>query len=133
MKKAKILFVGGGGSNAWTPNIVKDLMLTESLGNCEVVLYDINKKASDLNKTFLDQLAEKFKLNFKVTSTDKPAVAFKDANYIIIAISTGGLKSMAYDFSIPKEYGIYHTVGHVNYLWNGRMKYAKPLLLNIPQ
>ena len=51
MKKCRILFVGGG-SNAWTPNIVKDLMLTESLENAEFILYDINKKTSDLNKTF---------------------------------------------------------------------------------
>ena len=43
--------------------------------------------------------------------TDNAAVAFKGANYIIIAISTGGLKAMAYDLSIPEEYGIYHTVG----------------------
>jgi len=110
MKKNKILFVGGG-SNAWTPNIIKDLMLTDSLQGAEIVLYDINKKASDFNKIFLDKLAGQLKLNFKITSTDNPAIAFKDAKYVLIAISTGGLKAMAYDISIPEEYGIYHTVG----------------------
>lgn len=110
MKKCKILFVGGG-SNAWTPNIVKDLILTESLNGSEIVLYDINKKASDLNKVFLDRLMLDLQLNFTITSTDNPAAAFKGANYVIIAISTGGLDAMAYDLSIPEEYGIYHTVG----------------------
>lgn len=110
MADCKILFVGGG-SNAWTVNIVKDLMLTESLKGSEIVLYDINKKASDRNKVLLNKLMVQLNLPFKITSTDKPAVAFKGVNYIVITVSTGGLDSMAHDLSIPEEYGIYHTVG----------------------
>jgi alpha-galactosidase len=38
-------------------------------------------------------------------------MAFKDAEYITITISTGGFDAMAHDLSIPEEYGIFHTVG----------------------
>lgn len=110
MATCKILFVGGG-SKAWVPYIVKDLMLTESLNGAEIVLYDIDKQASDLNKVFLDKLASQLNVEFKITSTNKKNEAFKDANYVIIAISTGGLAAMSYDLSIPEKYGIYHTVG----------------------
>ncbi|MDP7636345.1 MAG: hypothetical protein QF577_02225 [Phycisphaerae bacterium] len=108
--KPKIVIVGGG-SNSWTPNIVRDMLLTDSLSNAEYVLFDINKQASDLTKAFLDKLAGRLGLTPRIVSTDNRTRALKDADYIIITISTGGLKAMAHDLAIPDEYGIYHPVG----------------------
>ena len=110
MSGPKIVIVGGG-SNAWAPQIVKDMLLSESLRNSQFVLYDINKRASDLTKAFLDKLAGIAGMDAKIVSTDRRARALKGADYIIITISTGGLKSMALDLAIPEAYGIYHTVG----------------------
>lgn len=109
-RKPKIVFVGGG-SNAWVPNIIKDMFLTDGINDAEFVLYDINKKASDLCKSFLGKLAAVLNINANVTSTDNEEKALKNADYIVIAISTGGLDAMAHDLSVPEEFGIYHTVG----------------------
>jgi alpha-galactosidase/6-phospho-beta-glucosidase family protein len=109
-KRCRIVFVGGG-SNSWTPNIVKDMFLTPALRDAEYVLLDINKPAADLNKTYLEKLARTLEVNPKVVSTTSRAQALKGANYVIITISTGGLKAMAHDLAIPEDYGIYHTVG----------------------
>ena len=49
--KRKIVLIGGG-SNAWAPNIVKDMMLTEAISDSEFVLYDTDKPAGDLVKQF---------------------------------------------------------------------------------
>ncbi len=110
MARLKICFVGGG-SVTWTPNIVKDLLLTPGLGDAEYVLYDINKAASDLTKAYLDKAAAQLGVKPVIVSTDNRAQAFRKANYFIIAISTGGLDAMAHDLKIPEKYGIYHTVG----------------------
>jgi alpha-galactosidase len=110
MARLKIVFVGGG-SVAWTPNIVKDLLLTPALSDAEYVLYDINKAASDLTKAYLDKLCGELGVKPTITSTDQRAVAFKKANYIVITVSTGGLDAMAHDLKIPQSYSIYHTVG----------------------
>lgn len=110
MGRLKITFVGGG-SNAWTPNIAKDMMLSEGLADAEYILYDINKKASDLIKRFLDKLAGELGVQPKIVSTSNKVAALRHADYIVITISTGGLNSMAHDLAIPAEYGIYHTVG----------------------
>ena len=108
--RCRIVFVGGG-SNAWVPKIVKDMLLTAPLKNAEFVLLDINKKASDLNKVFLEKLAGQLGVKPRFISTNSQSNALKGADYVIITISTGGLRAMAHDLSIPEEYGIYHTVG----------------------
>jgi galacturan 1,4-alpha-galacturonidase len=110
MKKTKIVIVGGG-SVAWSPKIIRDMLMTESLADCEYVLYDIDKKASDQVKLFADKLARQLKISATFISTDKPKLAFSDAKYILITISTGRLPAMKYDLDIPQQYGIYHTVG----------------------
>ncbi len=106
----KIVMIGGG-SYAWTPNITKDILLTPALTNAQFVFYDINKKASDLTKAFVERLAPEIKVKPNIISTDNRAKAFADADYFIITISTGGLDAMEHDIAIPEKYGVYHTVG----------------------
>lgn len=110
MKRVKIVFVGGG-SKAWMPGIGRDIMLTPSLCNAELVLYDIDKEASDLVKAFLEKLAGEIGAKPKIISTNNRVRAFRDADYVSITISTGWLTAMAHDLAIPEDYGIYHTVG----------------------
>jgi alpha-galactosidase len=113
MKPSRIrIVIVGGGSNAWTPTLVRDILLTESLaGRCDVVLYDIKKRRSDLTKRFCDKLAAELGVEAGFASTDQMAEAFPGADYFIITIATGGLNAMAHDLAIPEDYGIYHTVG----------------------
>jgi alpha-galactosidase/6-phospho-beta-glucosidase family protein len=106
----KIVIVGGG-SKAWTPTVVRDVLLTEPLSGAEIVLHDIDRAASDLMKAFCDKLARKIGASARFISTDDRRQALEDADYVVITISTGGLDSMAHDLAIPEEYGIYHTVG----------------------
>jgi len=106
----KIAIVGGG-SVAWTPRLVRDMMLKPTLKNAHFVLYDINKKASDLTRDMLVKLAKELNVKVKITSTDRESTALKGADYVLITISTGGLDAMAHDLAIPEKFGIYHTVG----------------------
>jgi len=110
MQVPRIVIVGGG-SPAWTPRIVKDMLLTESLSSAHYVLYDVDKAASDLTRALLMKLAKQLKTNPRITSADRRASAFRDADYFVITISTGGLNAMARDLAIPEDYSIYHTVG----------------------
>jgi len=113
MKRPRIVMVGGG-SYSWAPRIVKDMMLTPALRDAEYVLYDINRTAADRVAGALAHVQAAVGGaggSSKVVATDRRASAFKGADYFVITISTGGLKSMAHDIAIPERYGIYHTVG----------------------
>jgi alpha-galactosidase len=110
MSPLKIVMVGGG-SVLWTPTLVRDLLLTPPLRGAEIVLYDVNKDASDLTAAFCTKLAATLGVPAHIVSTDRRERAFADADHVIITISTGGLDAMARDLAIPEEYGIYHTVG----------------------
>ena len=110
MSVKKIVLVGGG-SYGWVPKIAKDMMLTGSISDSVYVLYDIDLEAANLVATFLEKLNKKLKTGAIFVPTDDRETAFKDADYFVITISTGGLDAMAHDLAIPEEYGIYHTVG----------------------
>lgn len=110
MKRVKITIVGGGSVN-WTPNIVKDILLTPELQGAEIVLYDIDLSAAELTGGLLKRLVRERDIDAKITVTDDQDSALLDSNYVIITISTGGLDAMAHDLSVPEKYGIYHTVG----------------------
>jgi alpha-galactosidase/6-phospho-beta-glucosidase family protein len=110
MNRKKVVLVGGG-SNAWAPNLVKDMLLTEPLGDAEFVLYDTNLAASDLVKAWLENLNRGLRQPCIFRSTNRRAKALDGADYVLITISTGGLDAMAHDLAIPEEFGIYHTVG----------------------
>ena len=48
MSTAKKIVLIGGGSYAWSPKIVKDMLLTPQLAGATFVLYDIDAAARSL-------------------------------------------------------------------------------------
>ena len=106
----KIVMVGGGSYN-WCPRLMRDLILTDELEGSEVVLLDPNLKAAEEVKAASEAMCKRFGKQFKVVATKSETTAFRQADFVIITISTGGLDAMAHDLKIPEKYGIFHTVG----------------------
>lgn len=107
--KTRITIVGGGSVN-WAPKLVRDMLLTPPISNASYVLFDIDVRAAELAKAFLEKLAKELKVDARFVASDKRE-ALAGSSYIVIAISTGGLDAMQNDIAIPEKYGIYHTVG----------------------
>lgn len=109
-KNVKIVMVGGGSVN-WSPTLLNDLMLTQSLQKAHFSILDIDE-AAGRKMVQLGQLLSNNKglgCTFEYTSSQQEA--FTEANFVIITISTGDLDSMEVDLKIPEEYGIFQTVG----------------------
>jgi galacturan 1,4-alpha-galacturonidase len=105
------LTVVGGGSVGWCPKLFSDVSLNERLDNIDFYLLDIDLSAAERIGRLGRKIAKERKKNFRFFATSDQKSALSEADFIIITISTGGLKAMEYDIKIPEEYGVFHTVG----------------------
>jgi alpha-galactosidase/6-phospho-beta-glucosidase family protein len=106
----KIAFIGGG-SVQWTAGLVTDMALTETLGGATLVLHDIDANALDLLTRACQRIMTQVQGTIKIEATLKRAEALRDADFVILCVSIGGLPAMRNDLEIPARYGIAQSVG----------------------
>ena len=112
---AKITFIGAG-STVFAKNIFGDAMLTPSLGESEIALYDIDGQRLEESRRMLENLnrtvnEDRAEITAHLGVENRKA-ALRGADYVINAIQVGGFKpSTVIDFEIPKRYGLDQTIG----------------------
>lgn len=106
----KIVMIGGG-SFSWSPKLICDLLNEECLENSVVVIEDINLEAAEQIKAIGERLAHDNGKKIKFIATNNEDEAFRNADIVLITISTGGLETMRPDVEIPEKYGIFQSVG----------------------
>lgn len=108
----KITFIGAG-STIFAKNVLGDAMLTPSLADSHIVLYDIDEKRLRESEAMLKTInknANQNRAEIQVYHDRKEAL--KDADFVVNAIQVGGYKpSTVIDFEIPKKYGLRQTIG----------------------
>ncbi len=111
-RKIKIALIGGG-SYSWTP-----ILYGTFLDNCffdrdtEFCLYDIDEKALDDLFAYCTLYNEKMPGQaLTLTKTTDENHALDGADYVIIAISHGGLESELEDHRIARRHGFYNIKG----------------------
>ena len=112
MDMVKICFIGAG-STIFAKNVLGDAMLTSSLQDAEIALYDIDENRLKESELMLQTINKNSNQNrAKIQSFSDRKEALKDANFVINAIQVGGYKpSTVIDFEIPKKYGLQQTIG----------------------
>ena len=112
MDMVKICFIGAG-STIFAKNVLGDAMLTPSLQDAEIALYDIDENRLKESELMLQTINKNSNQNrAKIQSFSDRKEALKDANFVINAIQVGGYKpSTVIDFEIPKKYGLQQTIG----------------------
>ncbi len=101
----------GGGSYTWGPKLINDFCLTEEINSMTLCLHDSSHESAELIRKVGIKLTQLYGRPFEIEVVDDLVDAVRDAFVVAITISTGGLKAMSYDLSIPEKYGIFHTVG----------------------
>ncbi len=110
MANLKIALVGGG-SYSWGPAVVGNILGNEHLDGCQVVLHDLDLEALGLNFELALKCRELAGSKTSFAQTTDPAAALDGADYVVVTISTGGLRAMQVDLEVPEKYGIFQTVG----------------------
>jgi alpha-galactosidase len=100
------IVIVGGGSFQWVPTLTTDLALTPSVHGAELVLLDIDAARLARTAPVVEHVNQLTGAQFSVrTSTDQRA-ALRDADFVMVNVTTGGFASMALDLDIPWRYGI---------------------------
>ena len=111
----KITFMGAG-STVFVKNVVGDTLMTESLSDCEVALYDIDGDRLSESLVVVEALNKKYNGGrAKITThlgVENRKNALRGANFVINAIQVGLYNPCTVlDFEIPKKYGLRQTIG----------------------
>lgn len=108
----KITFIGAG-STIFAKNVLGDAMLTKSLENAHIALYDIDETRLKESELMLKTINKNSNNNrAEIVSYQDRREALRDADFVINAIQVGGYKpSTVIDFEIPKKYGLEQTIG----------------------
>ncbi len=106
----------GAGSTIFAKNIMGDVMMTPSLRDAHIALYDIDK--SRLKDSF--NMAHNLNENInqgkaQITAhygEEERKAAFENSDFVVNMIQVGGYEpSTVIDFEIPKKYGLQQTIG----------------------
>ncbi|MEW8993746.1 alpha-glucosidase/alpha-galactosidase [Clostridium sp.] len=110
----KITFMGAG-STIFARNVIGDCMCTPTLRDCEVALYDIDKKRLEESEIILKAINHNVNEDRSIIKTylgvENRKEALKDANFVVNAIQVGFYDPCTIiDFEIPKKYGLRQTI-----------------------
>lgn len=101
----------GGGSYMWTFGFVRQFVQSKNLAGATLCLMDINQEALDCVARAGRLYNERHGAPLVIEATRDPDLALTGAQFVLVAISTGGLAAMGHDLRIPEKYGIWQTVG----------------------
>lgn len=99
-----------GASYQWIPTLMPDIydVFKEPF---ELRFLEIDLKAAEDCKSWSETASKALGRKDKYIATLDRETALKDADAVIITISTGSLDAMEHDIVIPEKYGIYGVVG----------------------
>ncbi|MCU6167539.1 alpha-glucosidase/alpha-galactosidase, partial [Enterobacter roggenkampii] len=101
------------GSTIFAKNVLGDAMLTPSLADSHIALYDIDEKRLRESEAMLKTINKNANHDrAKIRTYQNRKEALTDADFVINAIQVGGYQpSTVIDFEIPKKYGLRQTIG----------------------
>jgi alpha-galactosidase len=110
----KITFLGAG-STVFSKNVLGDCLLTDSLKNIDIALYDIDPDRLEESYTAISTINKTYGKGAKIKKylgVEQRREALRDADFVINAVQIGGYDPCTItDFEIPKKYGLRQTIG----------------------
>src|SRR4030042_4724674 len=101
----KIAIIGAAGLR--TPLILRSIHARqERLGIHELALMDIDGGRLELIGALTQSIEESPDLLFRILRTTDPAIALKNADYVITTFRVGGIESRIIDERVPLKHGI---------------------------
>lgn len=96
----------GGGSSSFVPPLVRRLIESDILNDATLTLMDANAERVDVMAKLANKVIESEGSKLQVRSTTDQRKALTGADFVICAISVGGMSAWENDMEIPARYGL---------------------------
>jgi alpha-galactosidase len=96
----------GGGSSSFVPPLIRSFIQSDVLGGATVTLMDVNEDRVRVMESLANKLIDSERSDLRVRSSLDQREALVDADFVIVAISVGGMEAWANDLEIPGRYGV---------------------------
>ena len=105
----------GAGSTVFSKEVLGDSIVTPSLAQSEIALFDIDPVRLEESKAILSNINRIHGGKAKISTYTDRERALAGADFVINAIQIGGYKPCTVtDFEVPKKYGLRQTIGDTN-------------------
>jgi alpha-galactosidase len=101
----------GGGSSTFVPQLMRLFIGSQVLEGSTITLMDIDAERLEIMDRLCHALIEAEGAALTVKSTTDQRGALVNADFVIAAISVGGMDAWEADIEIPAQYGVYMTIG----------------------
>jgi len=100
----------GGGSSVFAPGLIRGFILSPVMRGGQVTLMDVNEERGRVMEALGQRLVESEGVDLSVEYSPDQRESLRDADFVIVAISVGGIAAWANDIEIPGRYGVYGEV-----------------------
>ena len=100
----------GGGSSIFVPGLIRGFINSPIMDGGTVTLMDVNESRVQVMDALARRLVESEGVDLAVRYTLDQRASLQDADFVIVAISVGGIAAWATDIEIPGRYGVFGEV-----------------------
>src|SRR5579862_1148047 len=100
----------GGGSSIFVPALIRGFIRSPVMAGGVVTLMDVNESRVRVMEALAQRMIESEGVDLAVEYTLDQRSSLRDANWVIVAISVGGLAAWDNDIEIPGRYGLFNEV-----------------------
>jgi alpha-galactosidase len=97
----------GGGSSMFVPGLLRRFIQAPCLEGGTIVLMDVDAARLEVMDRLARRLVEAENAPLSIESTLDQRESLRDADFVIVAISVGGMASWGQDIEIPGRYGAF--------------------------
>jgi alpha-galactosidase len=97
----------GGGSSMFVPGLIRSLIQIPCFAGAQLALMDTDARRAAVMRDLGTQLAEAEQCDLEITATTDRRAALRGADFVIVAISVGGMGAWEADIEVPARYGVF--------------------------
>jgi len=100
----------GGGSSTFTPQLMRLFLESKVLQGSTIMLMDVDAHRLEVMDRLCQQLVQWEGADLAVESTTDRRESLRGTDFVVAAISVGGMDAWEQDIEIPARYGIYMPI-----------------------